>query len=219
VPHIRARHMRTATPRPSIRLKAWLVGCGRATTAATSRAFAPTRPCAARPTGNGPSRPTERAGRFPGCLARPDTAAPCSGRKAAQRGVTVDEIARRLSAGVRSVQRWISEIGLFVRSAPSPSTLSDFERPHLAKPTSVVSGHDYNIVVDAESKTPSGGAVRSAASTAPESGATSSVRTDQPSDVPAKGRGVRGETGAGGPMANTQRRVREIVATRYPRPP
>jgi hypothetical protein len=43
-------------------------------------------------------------------------------------GVAIDEIARHLGAGVRSVQRWISEISPLVRSAPSPSALSDFER-------------------------------------------------------------------------------------------
>ncbi len=42
-PPILAHHMRIATPRPSIRQKVWLVGSGRATTAGTSRGFAPMR--------------------------------------------------------------------------------------------------------------------------------------------------------------------------------
>jgi hypothetical protein len=56
--------MRTTT-RPSIRRKAWPAGCGPATTAGTSRGFAPMRPYAARTTGKAPSRSAERAGRFP----------------------------------------------------------------------------------------------------------------------------------------------------------
>jgi hypothetical protein len=49
-------------------------------------------------------------------------------------GVAIDEIARRLGAGVRSVQRWLSEIGPLVRSAPGPSAPSDFGAPSPPKP-------------------------------------------------------------------------------------
>jgi hypothetical protein len=42
-------------------------------------------------------------------------------------GIAVEEVARRLGAGVRTVHRWISEIGLLVPSVPGPSAPSDFE--------------------------------------------------------------------------------------------
>jgi hypothetical protein len=74
-------------------------------------------------------------------------------------GVAVDEIARRLSAGVRSVQRWISEIGLLVPSAPSPSAPSDFACPRRGQclEASSVAVEGF---VSSESRTPERASIR-----------------------------------------------------------
>ena len=79
-------------------------------------------------------------------------------------GVAIEEIARRLGAGVRSVHRWIAEI----RCVPSPSAPSDFERPPLPK---VVGAPSTDLIVtlnddiDVASETARATSARSEAST------------------------------------------------------
>ena len=136
-------------------------------------------------------------------------------------GVAIDEIARRLGAGVRSVHRWISEI----RCVPSPSAQSDFAPRRLRKissftflPSSCQSDSDNT----SSSSLFSGAHVASvedrceyappAQSSQPATLRTSAA--DQP--------GVQAETEvAESPIAYIKRRIREIVATHFDsqRPP
>jgi len=132
-------------------------------------------------------------------------------------GVAVDEIARRLSAGVRSVQRWISEIGLLVPSAPSPSAPSDFARPRRGQclEASSVAVEGF---VSSESRTPERASIReridgSAVGAPFGTNGTGDQRAND------SGRGVRGETAPESPMAYIQRRIREITSGKHPRPP
>jgi hypothetical protein len=83
-------------------------------------------------------------------------------------GVAVDEIACRLSAGVRSVRRWLAELDPLVRSRPGPSALSDFARPPRpgsSQASSVDLPVPENDVVGPKSETSHGTSARSEAST------------------------------------------------------
>jgi Replicase family len=132
-------------------------------------------------------------------------------------GVAVDEIARRLSAGVRSVQRWISEIGLLVPSAPSPSAPSDFARARRSKSLET-SSETSSEDVGKEPKTPERASIRERIG---GSAAGAPFGTNGIGDQRAKdpGRGVRGETRPESSMAYIQRRIREITSGQHPRPP
>jgi len=133
-------------------------------------------------------------------------------------GVAVDEIARRLSAGVRSVQRWISEIGLLVRSAPSPSALSDFERPpglKGARTSSAVLTPIPKDAVEVKPETARAASAHSEASTEVSTQSTFGTNGTDDQHPNDRGRGVRGETCPESPMAYIQRRIREITS----RPP
>jgi hypothetical protein len=131
-------------------------------------------------------------------------------------GVAVDEIARRLEASVRTVHRWISEIGLLVRCVPSPSALSDFEPPSQPKadqPSSV-------DVVEVAPETARATCARSEASTQVSTQSTlgTSGTDDQRANDP--GKGVRGKTNGSATIAYIHRRISEIVARcRDERPP
>ena len=70
-------------------------------------------------------------------------------------GVAVDEIARRLSAGVSTVHRWLSQLDPLVRSVSGPSAPSDFEPPRPPK-AEKQSGRDCNLVVNDVPETPGG---------------------------------------------------------------
>ena len=137
-------------------------------------------------------------------------------------GVAVEEIARRLSAGVRSVQRWISEIGLLVPSAPSPSAPSDFERPSLPK---VVGAPSTDLIVtlnddvDVASETARATSARSEAST--EVSTQFTFGTNGTGHKPSNdlGRGDLGETTGETPLAYIRRRIAEIVARSHERSP
>ncbi len=124
-------------------------------------------------------------------------------------GVAVDEIARRLSAGVSTVHRWLSELNPLVRSVSGPSTLSDFARPRARKPPSVVSDSHSPAVVNDVTGTPG----RVPVDVVDGKDGVSARSAQSSSDEPTNGRGVRGETKvAESPMAYIQRRIREIVA-------
>jgi hypothetical protein len=137
-------------------------------------------------------------------------------------GVAIDEIARRLGAGVRSVQRWLSEIGPLVRSAPSPSAPSDFGPPGRSEPlepSSVALTENVDAVSSSELKTPERASIRAridgSAVGAPfgTNGTDGQLANDLGSEV-------RGEfRGSESPLAYIQKRIRVLVATRYPRPP
>jgi hypothetical protein len=141
-------------------------------------------------------------------------------------GVAVDEIARRLEASVRTVHRWISEIGLQVRCVPSPSALSDFERPSQPKtdqPSSVVLTVTSNDVVEVApetAETARATCARSEASTQVSTQSTlgTSGTDDQRANDP--GKGVRGKTNGSATIGYIHRRIAEIVARcRDERPP
>jgi hypothetical protein len=133
-------------------------------------------------------------------------------------GVAVGEIAHRLGASLRSVHRWIFEI----RCVPSPSVLSDFERPRLPNPghnLSMVLSVTSNEVVEAALETARAASERSEASTEVSTQSTFGTNgTDdqRPND---RGRGVWGETHPESPMAYIQRRIREITSGQHLRPP
>jgi hypothetical protein len=124
-------------------------------------------------------------------------------------GVTIAEIAHRLSAGVSSVHRWLSEY----RCLSSSRVPSDFERPRPSKTPSVVSDRNSNVVVNDDSQTPGRAPVGAA-----DGKDRVSARSAQSScDEPTPGRGVRGATG---PMAYIRRRIAELVNRgRDARPP
>ena len=134
-------------------------------------------------------------------------------------GVAVDEIARRLSAGVRSVQRWISESGLLVPSAPSPSALSDFARPLRPKnnqPSSVALSIPVADEVSSV-ETPERASIAAAIDGSVVGPPFGTNGTDDQRANDAAGRGVRGETIAPeGPMAYIRRRIAEIVSRGRP---
>jgi hypothetical protein len=138
-------------------------------------------------------------------------------------GVAVDEIARRLSAGVSTVHRWLSELNPLVRSVSRPSALSDFERaprPKTSRRPSVVLSATSSEVVEVAPETPHAASERSEAST--EASTESPVRYERNNEQRAddSGRGVRGATSvAESPIAYIQRRIREIVARCRERPP
>jgi hypothetical protein len=120
-------------------------------------------------------------------------------------GLAVDEIARRLGAGIRSVYRWIAEL----RSVPRPSDLSDFARSRAGKSPSVVSDSDSTAAVNGVTGIPG----RVPVDVVDGKDGVSARRAQSSSDEPTNGRGVRGETKvAESPMAYVQRRIREIVA-------
>ena len=134
-------------------------------------------------------------------------------------GVSIVEIAQRLGASIRSVHRWISEI----RCVPSPSAISDFERPSRSKssvePSVVLSATSFEVV-EVAPETPRATSARSEAST--EVSTESAVRyernNEQLADYP--GKGVRGKTNVDeGPMGYICRRIAEIVAKHRDRPP
>jgi len=126
-------------------------------------------------------------------------------------GVAVDEIARRLSAGIRSVQRWLSEIDPMIRYTPGPSAPSDFAAPQIGELSSVVSGANSKSVVCDEPKT----AGRVPVGEANGKDAVSARSAQGASDLPMLERGVREEACPESPMAYIQRRIREITS----RPP
>jgi hypothetical protein len=137
-------------------------------------------------------------------------------------GVAVDEIARRLSAGVSTVHRWLSELNPLVRSVSGPSAPSDFEPPRRAKcseASSVASTDAVKDVVNSELETPERASIAAAidgSGVGPPSG------TDGTNEQCANetGRGVRGETNVESPIAYIQRRIAAIVARcRAERPP
>jgi hypothetical protein len=117
-------------------------------------------------------------------------------------GVAVDEIARRLSAGVSTVHRWLSELDPLVRFVSGASALSDFARPRRPKTPSAVN----------EEKETAG---RAPVGEANGKDAVSARSAQFSSDVPMPGKGVRRETrGSESPIAYIQRRIREIIARR-----
>jgi len=94
------------------------------TTVAASLGFVPISPPAVRTIVNGTWPLVGKRG----CVPREVYLAEVQRRRVAAStlrglGVAIEEIARRLGAGIRSVHRWISE----VRCVPSPSAASDFE--------------------------------------------------------------------------------------------
>jgi hypothetical protein len=125
-------------------------------------------------------------------------------------GVSIVDIARRLSAGVRSVQRWLSELDPLVRSAPGPSVPSDFACRSIKQATSPsVSPVPNNGIVRPVPRTPERAAIAAAID---GSGAGAPSGTDGSGDKRTNdqpGRGVRGETG---PMAYIRRRIAAIVS-------
>jgi hypothetical protein len=126
-------------------------------------------------------------------------------------GVAVGEIAHRLGASVRSVHRWISEI----RCVPSPSALSDFERPSQPKAYQSPSID----VVDDVLKTPERAAIRAridGSAAGPPLG-TSGTDDQRAND---SGKGGWGKTNGSATIAYIHRRISEIVARcRGERPP
>ena len=130
-------------------------------------------------------------------------------------GVAVDEIARRLCAGVRTVQRWISEIGLLVRSTPSPSGPSDFAPP---LPSSGQPDSD-NTSLSSFSSGAHGASVEDRCEYAPPARSAESVAS--PADGEDHGGDQAGAAVVESPIAYIQRRIREIVATHFDsqRPP
>jgi hypothetical protein len=87
----------------------------------------------------------EAARRERGAVTRAEYLAAAQERRAAAArlagmGVAIAEIARRLSAGIRSVYRWLSEL----RSMPSSSTLSDFKPQSVAQKKNRLGVFDSN---------------------------------------------------------------------------
>jgi hypothetical protein len=124
-------------------------------------------------------------------------------------GVAVDEIARRLSAGVRSVRRWLAELDPLVRSRPGPSVLSDFEPPAFPKTPSVFFDRNSDAVADHGKETPG----RVPVGEANGKDGVSARSAQSANDVPTNGKGVRGETTAPeSPIAYIRRRIAEIVS-------
>jgi hypothetical protein len=125
-------------------------------------------------------------------------------------GVAIEEIARRLGAGVRSVHRWISEI----RCVPSPCAPSDFEprrQPTIRQaPLNFVEGSVDSVV----GLVPCQGPGEGFPSAQPMGGTGCPARSAEPANgVADSGRGVRGGTSvAESPMAYIQRRIREITS-------
>jgi hypothetical protein len=134
-------------------------------------------------------------------------------------GVAIDEIARRLDAGVRSVQRWISEISPVVRSAPSPSAPSDVARllrPKGSQPSAValsIPVADEVSSLETPERASIAAAIDGSAVGAPFG---TNGTDDQRANDPA-GRGVRGETVAPkGRMAYILGRIAAIVKRARP---
>jgi hypothetical protein len=131
-------------------------------------------------------------------------------------GVAVDEIARRLSAGVSTVHRWLSELDPLVRSVSGPSAPSDFERPGRGQSSEAASVAVVNSKPETAPETARATSARSEAST--EVSTQSTFGTNGTSDQRANdsGRGVRGETNVESPIAYIQRRIAEIVKRARP---
>jgi hypothetical protein len=127
-------------------------------------------------------------------------------------GVGIEEIARRLGAGVRSVHRWIAEI----RCVPSPCAPSDFgprRQPTLRQaPLNLSEGSVDPVfgLVPTQCQRPGEGFP----SAQPMGGTGCPARSAEPANgVADSGRGVRGETSlAESPIAYIQRRIREITS-------
>jgi hypothetical protein len=129
-------------------------------------------------------------------------------------GVAIEEIARRLGAGVRSVHRWISEI----RCVPSPSTPSDFAPRRAPRRTPATTSSPQLVPSPRQSdgdnsslfSGPHGASVADRCEYGPP------ARSAEPATPPASTgdvRGVLGETDVTeSPLAYIQRRIREIVA-------
>jgi hypothetical protein len=132
-------------------------------------------------------------------------------------GVAVDEIARRLSAGVSTVHRWLSDLNPLVRSVSGPSAPSDFEPPDRRKSEGVLKDQEIGkpsdrhstVAVSVASETPG----RVPVGEANGKDGVSAHSAQSASDVPTNGRGVRGETG---PMAYIGRRIAEIISRSRP---
>jgi hypothetical protein len=124
-------------------------------------------------------------------------------------GVAIDEIARRLGAGVRSVHRWISEI----RCVPSPSAPSDFAprpTPDPSSPKFVSSSRPSDGDNTSLFFGPHGASVEDRCEYGPPA---QSAEPAIPRASAGEGGGAREETGvAESPIAYIQRRIREIVA-------
>jgi hypothetical protein len=115
-------------------------------------------------------------------------------------GVAVAEIARRLSAGVRSVQRWLAELDPLVRSAPGPRPLSDFERlgrppsapPEGSQPSSSVSS--FSDAAISSPRTPERASIAAAIDGSAVGPPFGTNGTDEQRANDPAGRGVRRET-------------------------
>jgi len=132
-------------------------------------------------------------------------------------GVAVHEIARRLSAGVSTVHRWLSELNPLVRSVSGPSTLSDFGRPRVRKSPSVVADSHSTAVVNDVTGTPG----RVPVDVVNGKDGVSARSAQSANEVPTNGKGLRGETTAPeSSIAYIRRRIAEIVSRgRDARPP
>jgi hypothetical protein len=124
-------------------------------------------------------------------------------------GVAIEEIARRLGAGVRSVHRWIAEI----RCVPSPSAPSDFaprRTPESSSRQLVPSSRQSDGDNTSLFSGPHGASVADRCEYGPP------ARSAEPATPHASagvGWGARGETDVSeSPIAYIQRRIREIVA-------
>jgi hypothetical protein len=126
-------------------------------------------------------------------------------------GVAVGEIAQRLSASVRSVQRWISELGLPVRCTPSPSAPSDFapvSSSKLEKPSPVELIMTLIEAIQVASNTPGRAPVGVADG---KDGVL--ARSAQPaSSKQMSGEGQLSRTVPGGTLAYIRWRISEILA-------
>jgi hypothetical protein len=126
-------------------------------------------------------------------------------------GVAVGEIARRLSAGVSTIHRWLSELDPLVRSVSGPSAPSDFEPRGRAKclaAPSVALTVSSTDAVNSKPETARATSARSEASTEVSTQSpfgTNGTHEERANDP---GRGVRGGTG---PMAYIRRRIAEII--------
>jgi Primase C terminal 1 (PriCT-1) len=125
-------------------------------------------------------------------------------------GVAIEDIARRLGAGVRSVHRWISEI----RCVPSPCAPSDFEPRREPTLKQALLNLSEDFVDSVVGLVPCQGPGEGFPSAQPMGGTGCPARSAEPANGAAdSGRGVRGETSvAESPMAYIQRRIREITS-------
>ena len=125
-------------------------------------------------------------------------------------GVAIEEIARRLGAGVRSVHRWIAEI----RCVPSPSAPSDFALRRTSEPSSpqlVSSSRQSDGDNTSLFSGPHGASVADRCEYGPPAHSAEPAISRASTGDP---RGVRGQIAdrVESPMAYIRRRIREIVS-------